>query len=257
MINVLLMGLGPLLLIHVTYFIAVKKNDFSVIDSVWGVGFIALALMGNILSGFSNPREILIFVMVLLWGLRLSLFIHSRNKGKGEDFRYAQMRKNWGENANKTAYFKVFLLQFILMLVVGLPLFAVHLSEPSPFLFLDFLGAFLWLVGLSWEAIADAQKSAFKKVNKDGITNVGLWFYSRHPNYFGEILLWWGIGLVSLMGRNSWGILGALFINFLILKISGVPLIEARHEQNPDYQDYKKSTPTLIPNLLKRRVGKG
>lgn len=254
MTDSLLMALGPLVLIHFTYFIAVKKNDLSVIDTVWGLGFIALAFMGNLLSGFSNPREILIFVMVLLWGLRLSFFIHSRNKGKPEDFRYTQMRNNWGENANRIAYFKVYLLQFVLMLLVGLPLFAVHFSLFTEFLFLDYLGIGLWLTGLIWESVADYQKSAFKKTHHEKICDVGLWFYSRHPNYFGEVLVWWGIGAVSLMSRNSWGILGALFINYLLLKVTGVPLVEARHDKNPEYQAYKKTTPKLIPNLLKRKA---
>lgn len=188
MTDLLLMALGPLGLIHVTYYFAVKKNDLSVIDTTWGLGFIALSLIGNILSQFSNPREILILVMVLLWGLRLSLFIHSRNKGKPEDYRYTQMRNNWGENANRTAYFKVYLLQFGLMLVVGLPIFAIHFSGPSEFLFLDYFGFGLWLVGLLWEAVSDYQKSEFKKTHKHEICDVGLWFYSRHPNYFGEII---------------------------------------------------------------------
>ena len=254
MFDVLLMALGPLLLIHVTYFIAVKKNDLSVIDSIWGLGFIAIGLIGNLLSGFSNPREILIFSMVLIWGIRLSLFIHSRNKGKPEDFRYTQMKKNWGPHANRTAYFKVYLLQFGLMLIVGLPLFAVHLSKGSNFLFLDYFGLALWMIGLSWEAVADAQKLKFKKTYQDAICDRGLWFFSRYPNYFGEILLWWGIGSVSLLSRNSWGIFGSIFINFLIYKVSGIPLIEARYEHNPEYQAYKKTTPTLIPNLLKKQV---
>jgi steroid 5-alpha reductase family enzyme len=254
MTDLFLMALGPLLLIHITYYFAVKKNDLSVIDTTWGLGFIALSLMGNILSKFSNPREILILVMVLLWGLRLSLFIHSRNKGKPEDYRYTQMRNNWGENANRIAYFKVYLLQFGLMLVVGLPIFAIHYSLPSEFLFLDYFGFGLWFVGLLWEAVSDNQKSEFKKTHKHEICDVGLWFYSRHPNYFGEVLVWWGIGAVSLLSRNSWGIFGSIFINFLLLKVTGVPLVEARHDKNPDYQAYKNATPTLIPNLLKRKV---
>jgi steroid 5-alpha reductase family enzyme len=253
MTELFFMASGPLILIHITYYFAVKKNDLSVIDTVWGLGFIALALMGNILSKFSNPREILIFVLVLFWGLRLSLFIHSRNKGKPEDFRYTQMRKNWGDNANRTAYFKVYLLQFGLMMVVGLPLIAVHFSKPSPFLFLDYFGAALWLIGVSWEAVADNQKAKFKKSHPDKVCNVGLWFYCRHPNYFGEVLVWWGLGLISLLSHNSWGIVGSLAINLLLMKVTGVPLVEKKQEKNPDYQAYKLTTPTLIPNLLKRK----
>jgi 3-oxo-5-alpha-steroid 4-dehydrogenase 1 len=245
------MALGPFVLVHITYYFAVKKNDLSLIDSIWGLGFIALSLMGNILSKFSNPREMMIFGMVLLWGSRLSGFIYSRNHGKPEDFRYTQMKKNWGKNPNRVGYFKVYLLQFTLMILVGLPIIAVHFAETTHFYFLDYLGAALWFVGLSWEAIGDYQKNEFKKKHKDEVCNVGLWHLSRHPNYFGEILLWWGIGAISLLSHNTWGILGSALINFLLLKVSGVPLVEKKQEKNIAYQTYKQSTPKLVPNLLR------
>ncbi len=248
----LLMLLAPLVLIHLFYAVAVIKMNLSVIDTAWGLGFITISACGTWLSRGSSLLENFILMMVVLWGLRLALFIHWRNHGKPEDFRYAQWRKDWGENTNRIAYFKVYLLQWGLMLVVGLPLFAVHGTQAS-LGFFQWLGLLIWLVGLLWESVADFQKSFFKAQagNAHKLCNIGLWRLSRHPNYFGEALLWWGIGIAAIHDAKYWVLLGPAFINFLLLKVSGVPLIEARHEKNPEYQKYKQETPTLIPALNK------
>jgi steroid 5-alpha reductase family enzyme len=249
----MLMLAGPLVLVHACYLVAISKKDLSVIDIIWGLGFVVIAWIGSSLNQFSNHRENLLTVMVSLWGLRLAGFIYARNRGRPEDFRYAAWRKDWGDKVNLIAYFKVYLLQFALMTVVALPLFAVHLGEQRKWSWTDGLGLFVWFTGLLWEVIADQQKSTFKKnaQNSAEICQVGLWRLSRHPNYFGETLVWWGIFLVSVQSGNYWGFFGALFINFLLLKVSGVPLIEKKHEGNPAYEAYMKSTPRLIPALSK------
>lgn len=252
MADLVKMMLGPLLLIHLVYIFAVIKKDLSLIDSIWGLGFILISLIGCSLADWSNTTQNLIFLMVFAWGLRLSLFIYFRNHGKPEDFRYAQWRKDWGDKVNIIAYFKVYLLQWCLMGLVALPIFAVHFSDKQSISWQVYPGVLFWTVGLLWETVADYQKSAFKKNHPHSICTKGLWFYSRHPNYFGETLLWWGIGIVSLAGGQWWGPIGPLFLNFLLLKVSGVPLIEARHEKNPEYLKYKNSTPTLIPDLRRK-----
>jgi steroid 5-alpha reductase family enzyme len=248
----LLMLLAPLILIHLFYIVAVLKKNLSVIDTAWGLGFIAISSVGCWLSRGSSLLENFLLMMVLLWGLRLALFIHWRNHGKPEDFRYAEWRKDWGDKTNRIAYFKVYLLQWGLMLVVALPITAVH-GSGARLGFFQWSGLFLWLVGLLWESVADFQKSHFKSLpaNSHKLCNIGLWRLSRHPNYFGEALLWWGIGIAAIHDDKYWVLLGPAFINFLLLKVSGVPLIEARHENNPDYQKYKQETPTLIPSLTK------
>jgi len=247
------MILGPFILIHVTYLVAVLKNNFSVIDIIWGLGFVVLGAIGCNLSSWDNSRENLLFTLILIWGLRLSTFLLIRNTGKKEDFRYAQWRKQWGDQANRIAYFKVFLLQFMLMLIVGLPIFAVHEGKQSALSLLDYLGIFIWMLGLGFEAVADHQKSVFKSKpeNKNKICQGGLWHLSRHPNYFGEALLWWGLGIISINTNQYWGLLGPLLINFLLLKISGVPLLEKRYENNKEYEAYKKITPRFIPSISK------
>lgn len=251
MSDLLLMASGPLLLIHLCFFLAVLKKNFSLIDVIWSLGFISISLTGCLLNQFSNWRENLIFFLVLLWGLRLSGFLFMRNAGKPEDYRYASMRKDWGGNANSSAYFKIFWLQYSLMLFISLPLIVAHFYPAREVMLLDYLGFILWSLGFTWEAIADYQKNKFKQIpgNLQKICQIGLWQYSRHPNYFGEATLWWGKFFITASTGNFWGLLGVTLLNFLLLKVSGVPLIEKRHDANPEYQQYKKDTPTLIPSI--------
>lgn len=242
---------GPLILIHIFYITAVIKKNLSVIDTAWGLGFIIIISTGCFLNGWSNPRENLLMILVTIWGFRLTSFIHFRNSGKAEDFRYANWRKEWGQKTNLIAYFKVYLLQFVLMLIVGIPLFAAHTTSDKNLFWYNYLGIAIWLTGLLWESIADIQKSRFKaiKENETKILQSGLWAYSRHPNYFGEAFLWWGISIVPLDGTNTWSLIGPTFLTFLLWKVSGVPLVEKRHEKNPEYMAYKSKTPVLIPSL--------
>lgn len=247
------MLIAPLILLHLFFIYAVVKKNLSVIDTAWGLGFILIAFQGCNLAHWGNFRENILFTCVTIWGLRLTTFIHFRNRGKGEDFRYANWRKQWGHRTNVVAYFKVYWLQYFLMLIVALPLFAAHNSDDTNLYWFNYLGIVLWATGTIWESVADMQKSKFKAVptNHDKVFQGGLWSLSRHPNYFGEALLWWGIALISLDGKNYWALTGAAFINLLLWKVTGVPLIEERHAKNPVYQTYKSQTPTLIPDLKK------
>jgi steroid 5-alpha reductase family enzyme len=250
--------LGPLVLIHIFYIAAVIKKNLSVIDTAWGLGFILMTAIGSFLSHYSRPREQILLLLIAIWGFRLAFYIHSRNHGKGEDFRYANWRAQWGQRTNLIAYFKVYWLQFFLMLVVGLPIFAAHSSSELSLYWFNFTGIGIWIIGFLWETVADFQKNKFKTrvENKNKVCREGLWAYSRHPNYFGEALLWWGIGFVCLDGNNFWAMLGPVFITLLLWKVSGVPLVEQRHANNPEYQSYKAQTPVLIPSLkliLKRK----
>jgi steroid 5-alpha reductase family enzyme len=248
-----LMALVPLILLHLTYILSVKHKNFSFIDIAWGLGFIGISTTGLMLNNFSTIREITGTILVLFWGLRLATYLFLRSHGKPEDFRYATWRTEWGPRANTIAYFKIFWLQFFLMLMTGLPLFLIHAQEKSSLNWLDYLGICCWLIGFAWESIADYQKNNFKKnpSNKNKICQKGLWSLSRHPNYFGEALLWWGVGIISFAGGSITGLVGPLFLNFLLLKISGVPLIEKRHQNLPDFKDYQMTTPRFVPSLKK------
>lgn len=249
--EVLFMALGPFVFIHVTYLVALSRKDFSVIDTAWSIGFMLIALAGCFLSNFSNSLENIILIVVLIWGIRLSWFLHSRNMKNGEDARYKAWREEWGEKANQIAYFKVYLLQYGLLIVASLPIFAIHLSPNQEWSLLTVVGVLLWILGFTWEAVADHQKSVFKKINPKKVCTVGLWSLSRHPNYFGEATLWYGIGLMALASQSWWALIGPLFLNFLLVKVSGIPLTEKKQQGNPEYDNYKKSTPAMIPNFFK------
>lgn len=244
---------APFILIHFFYLLAVTQKNLSVIDTAWGLGFILISLTGAWLSHFENWTETIVAVMVFIWGLRLSLFIHFRNHGKGEDFRYAKWRQEWGEKTNLIAYFKVYCLQFVLMVLVALPILATHYDSSQAFSTINRVGLFIWLTGLIWETVADYQKSAFKKLsgNQHKLCQKGLWAFSRHPNYFGEALLWWGIGLTAFQTDFWWGLIGPAFLTFLLRYVSGVPMLEVRHKNNPEYQIYASQTPIMIPSTKK------
>lgn len=247
-----IMLIPSLILIHLFYLFAVIKKNLSVIDTAWGLGFILISLTGAKLNHFDHLKENITMLMVLLWGIRLASFIYFRNKNLGEDFRYRNWRNEWGEKTNQIAYFKVYLLQFFLMSLVALPLFAVHQSNTPQLSLLNIAGIVTWGIGLIWETVADYQKSQFKKKieNQNKVMKTGLWSLSRHPNYFGEILLWWGISITVFNIEIWWALIGPLILNLLIWKVSGVPLLEVKHADNLEYQLYKAATPTLIPRLL-------
>lgn len=219
-----------------------KRNDIA--DIAWGMGFILISAY-NLYTNF-DTRVLLISLLVLIWGLRLAIHIYHRNKNKKEDFRYLQWRQEWGKYFYLRSYLQVYLLQGFFMWLIALPL-TLH---NTGFTLINFLGILVWIFGFYYESTADAQLAAFLKdlKNKGKIMDQGLWAKSRHPNYFGEVTMWWGIWLLSLSNRDAFiSLLGPLTITFLILKVSGVPLLEKKYQGNPLYEAYKKKTSIFIP----------
>lgn len=245
------LALFPFALIHFAYLLSITKKNFGLIDIFWGAGIGSFALAALLFGESVGPRLVLISLLVIIWAIRLSRFLYKRNMGHEEDYRYAEMRESWGKQANAVAYGKIFLLQFALMLVISLPVWVVFRDKGPHFHWPDYVGFGLWAIGITWEAIADKQKSEFKKENPNTVCRVGLWSLSRHPNYFGESLLWWGIALVSFGTGNALGFISPAILTFSLLKVSGIPLIEKKHADNPEYQDYMKTTPKFIPSLSK------
>lgn len=225
-----------------------KRNDLA--DIAWGLGFVIVALISLILKNFAI-RQTVVFILVLIWGLRLSIHIFLRNKNKKEDFRYKNWRDQWGKNWFWLTYLQVFILQGFLLFIISLPISFLGIFQDNQLLnFLDFLGIFIWLIGFLFEAVADYQLLIFKSnpKNKEKIMKFGLWKYSRHPNYFGEMTLWWGLFLISLNVQNGFlSIIGPITISFLILKVSGVPLLEKKYQDNKKYQEYKRKTSSFFP----------
>jgi len=225
-----------------------KRNDVA--DVAWGLGFVLLAWVSLFLSQDFGLRGILVNVLVSIWGLRLAIHIHSRNKGKTEDYRYLAWRKEWGKWFYLRSYFQVYLLQGSLLYLIVFPVLMIHSRSGSSLGWLDLVGVFVWLFGFYFESVGDAQLARFIKNsdNKGKLMQTGLWAYTRHPNYFGEVTQWWGIWLIALSIPNGWmSIIGPITITFLILKVSGIPLLEKKMAENPDFAAYKKSVSLFFP----------
>ena len=225
-----------------------RRNDLA--DIAWGGGFIVAALTAGMLQTGGTPRAWLVVLLVILWGLRLAVHIGLRNMGKGEDDRYRKWREEWGKHWLLRSFLQVFLLQGFLIYLMSIPVIWMILTGPSDWTRLDALGLAVWIIGFFFEAVGDFQLAQFKKdpANRGKIIQQGLWRYSRHPNYFGEVTLWWGIYLMALSAPGGWvTIIGPLTITFLILKVSGIPLLEKKYADNAAFQEYARRTSVFFP----------
>lgn len=238
------------------------KNN-SIVDIFWGIGFIVVVAYFVFTSNSLLERQSILLskhlvnLCVTIWGIRLAVYIYSRNKGKGEDWRYINFRKIWSKHHIPHwlgAFFQVFMLQGFFMLIVALPIIYVNTTF-SGVNFLTIIGLLIWITGFVFEAVGDHQLAAFKKkeINKGKTMRYGLWKYTRHPNYFGEMLLWWGIWIMSVNFSTPIlsliSIISPLTITWLLTRVSGVPLLESKYKDNPEYQEYVRSTPSFFPKF--------
>lgn len=224
-----------------------KRNDLA--DIAWGLGFILLSWLALFLGSFSL-RGLLVNLLISVWGGRLAWHIWQRNRRKQEDYRYAAWRKDWGKFFYLRSFFQVYLLQGVFLFLIIQPVLFIHRHEATVLGFVDLLALSLWLFGFYFESVGDAQLKAFvsNPANKGKLLETGLWKYSRHPNYFGEVTQWWGIFLFSLSLSGSLPvIIGPLTITALILFVSGVPLLEKKYAGRPDFEAYKKRTSIFLP----------
>ncbi len=224
-----------------------KRNDIA--DSAWGLGFIVLAIFNLVASGDFQRTKIILTTLVVLWGLRLMGYITLRNWGKTEDFRYKEWREQWGKKAILRSYLQVFLLQGLFMFLVSTSVNLYNRFDGGVIL-ASFIGLIIWVIGFYFETVGDIEMYLFKKNknNKGKIMDQGLWRYTRHPNYFGEVTQWWGIWILTL-GSTYWylGLIGPLTISFLILKVSGIPMLEKKYEGNKEFEKYKAKTSAFFP----------
>ena len=229
---------------------ALILGDNSIIDVFYGPSFIIAASLLSLKYAAWHPRQILVMSLLALWGIRLGAHLLVRNRGRGEDFRYRKWRETWGRSFYWRSYLQIYMLQGAVILVVLTPIL-VTLREPRGGLsVLDAAGFAIWLLGFTFEAVGDWQLLKFKRdpVNRGRIITTGLWRYSRHPNYFGECTLWWGVFLIGLASPGAWWtIISPLTINFLLLYVSGIPMLEKKYEGNPEFEEYKAKTSPLIP----------
>ena len=225
-----------------------KRNDVA--DVAWGLGFVVLTWSALYLSGNHEERQMLVTALVTVWGIRLAWHIHTRNNKKGEDYRYQAWREAWGKWFLIRSYFQVYILQGALLFLIALPILYIQHTSYSTLNFRDLIGGLIWGIGFFFEVVGDAQLRAFAKdaKNKGKILTTGLWRYTRHPNYFGEVTVWWGIWIIAGSVTGSfWTIIGPLTITYLILKVSGIPLLEKKYEGNTDFADYKQRTNKFFP----------
>lgn len=246
--------LGALLFVYMSLWFVVslikKRNDVA--DVAWGLGFVLLTWTSFYISGDFGIRTILVGVLVSVWGLRLAWHIHRRNRNKTEDYRYLAWRNEWGKWFYIRSYAQVYLLQGLLLYLIVSPVLVINSGTKATFGILDVLGLLVWLFGFYFESVGDAQLAKFisDPANKGKILQTGLWSYTRHPNYFGEVTQWWGIWLLALSVPNGiFSIVGPLTITILILKVSGIPMLEKKMELNPDFAEYKRKTNMFIPSF--------
>jgi steroid 5-alpha reductase family enzyme len=232
---------------------ASKRNDVA--DVAWGGGFIVAAASSLVVSGGPTARAVLVMLLVLMWGLRLSLHIGLRNRGRHEDSRYRKWREEWGNHVVIRSFFQVFILQGVLLLLISIPVIVTITAKGGQLGPLDLIGALVWATGFLFEAVGDYQLLLFKKdpANRGRIMQYGLWKYTRHPNYFGEVSLWWGIYFIALCVPGGWiTIIGPVTITFLILGVSGIPMLEKHYEGNKEFEEYKKRTSAFFPMAPKQ-----
>lgn len=233
-----------------TYFLAIVIRNNGIVDSLWGLGFIIVALVSYTLGTRTLPG-LVVLILTTPWGLRLFLHITIRNWGKGEDFRYAKWRTEWGSWWVLRTFLQIFLLQWFLLQLVSLPIILAMTATSIP-AWLLIIGICVWVLGFVFEAVGDYQLTIFKRIpdSKGKLMTTGLWSLTRHPNYFGEATLWWGIALIAFSAtHNPLSFTGPLIIDFLLLYVSGIPLLEAKYQGRSDWAKYAQSTPAFFPRL--------
>ena len=276
----LVSAIGVLMLQCLFFIIALIKRNNGIADIGWGMGFIIIAWVTGYNYIFSlvianigvekqakpDPAFVSIVVLVVIWALRLSIYLLIRNWGKQEDWRYAKWRQDWGKSFFIRSFFQVFILQGFFMLVIGSPIVLSGLDshvKNAPYdlvqYFLLAKGLLLWFVGFFFQAVGDYQLFVFKKdpANKGKVMKYGVWKYTRHPNYFGEASMWWGIFLLSCISAHD--IIGVLLrmigpatITFMLLRVSGVTMLENKYKGNEEYESYQRNTSSFIPLPMKK-----
>jgi len=250
-INTVIIAAATITLYMVGWFIfALSKKRNDVADIAWGPGFVLVAWVSVVVNQAFTARPLLIAFLITLWGVRLAWHIARRNRGKTEDFRYKKWRDEWGKWFYLRSFLQVFVLQALLLLLVVSPQLVVSSVDISRSLsLLDFLGLGIFFVGFFFEAVGDYQLARYLSQKERGpVMNTGLWAYTRHPNYFGEVTLWWGIFCIALSSPMGWiSIIGPVTITLLILGVSGVPMLERKYIGNPAYEAYKRRTSAFFP----------
>jgi steroid 5-alpha reductase family enzyme len=243
-------ALVPATLMAALWAASLRLRDVSIVDVFWGPAFAAVAWTAVLVAG-PTPRGLLAAGLTTVWGLRLGVHLGLRKRGHGEDRRYAALRAARGPRFAVESLATVFLLQAALAWVISLPLQAAAARGPgAPLGLLDLAGALVALAGVAVEATADAQLARFlaRPASRGQVMQEGLWRWSRHPNYFGDFVVWWGLGLVGVAAGAPWTLLGPALMSVLLLRVSGVTLLERTiGERRPGYAAYAARTSAFFP----------
>lgn len=234
------------------WLISLPLGDASIIDIYWGPGFAVAALTGLLVAPTDDVRALALSALVIVWGLRLGIHLFSRWRGHGgEDRRYAAMRANRGSGFWLYSLVVVYGLQVVILWTVSLPVQAAQAGAPGPALgWLDLAGIAVALAGITLETVADGQLARFRQdpANAGKVLDSGLWAWSRHPNYFGDALFWWGIYLVAISGGAAWTVFAPALMTFFLMKVSGVPLLErGMATSRAGYDEYRARVPAFFP----------
>lgn len=261
-IDVWLLALAAILAaMTALWLLSLALRNASIVDVAWGLGFAGVAVLAALAGDGYGPRRLLVAVVACAWGMRLGSYIFLRNRGKGEDPRYQSMRRGAGDRFWWFSFCQVFLLQGILMWFIAAPLVASATAQRPDYIALtDVAGLLVWTIGFGFEAIGDRQLARFKRdpANRGRVMDQGLWRYTRHPNYFGDATLWWGLFIIAAGTTNGYlSVLSPLLMTFLLVRVSGVALLErSQARAKPAYRDYIERTSAFIP-WFPRRAARG
>lgn len=231
------------------WLVSIRLKDASIVDIFWGPSFVVTALIAVGLRPMADALSNLVMLLVALWGLRLGLYLLNRNHGAGEDWRYQKMRAARPDHFTRWSLYGVFGLQWGVMSIVSLPVVATILSGGA-LNAITYLGVAIFVIGLAFEAIGDWQLSRFKAdpMNAGKVMNRGLWGWTRHPNYFGDATVWWGLGVIALSAGHWWSLIGPLVMTYFLLNISGKAMLERKlSKSRVGYEDYLRNTSGFFP----------
>ena len=239
-----------------TWLLSVYMRDVSIVDSAWSIMFLVSAGYYYSLIPETDMRTNIIFTLIALWALRLSLHLTWRNWGEPEDIRYQEIRTKYSPNFAFKSLYIIFLFQAILAWLISAPLLsALHTTDSvSSLSAIDIIAMFFWVIGFTFESVSDYQLSKFKSNpdNSGKVMDKGLWKFSRHPNYFGEFMIWWGFYLFAMPYAPAWIIISPILMSWLLLKFSGVVMLEESIViRKPQYKNYIQYTNTFFPGPRK------
>lgn len=249
-------AIAIVVLMVATWILSLILTNASIVDIAWGFGFVVVAWVSRLVGEGDDARQWLLTILTTIWGLRLAGYLLWRNAGHGEDYRYRAMRKRWGPRFPIISLLTVFALQGTLMWIVSLGV-QLGQADPTPSIgVIAYIGVAVYLVGLFFEVVGDAQLARFKAdpASAGRVMDRGLWKYTRHPNYFGDACVWWGLALIAAeTGSGAWGLIGAVVMTILLRRVSGVTLLErSLRKRREGYVDYIARTSPFVPRPPKK-----